>query len=301
MKVVTGWGVQWDIQWHVLIGADSFWIPPHLMIYAGVSAAALLSFGILVWDTRRGTGGVTVLGLSGSRGFHLAAWGIALTLIAAPIDQLWHRLFGIDVTFWSPPHVMAILGSTINAWACLIIAREVYPEGGRARLAAMLLTGALLYGSLFLMVDPAFHIAYLYGGVRFYTSAILAALILPLALVPAARLSGNRWAPVCVLVIVSLVGMVGHRIALVGLPLLYVGVAAVFAMALVDARSRPVASTIAFSLILFIGGGWFIAGTLAHAPMVPGAGPTAVAFAITLAAALVGGVASRRLSDTLEA
>jgi hypothetical protein len=342
MKVVTGWGVQWDIQWHVLIGADSFWIPPHLMIYAGVSAAALLSFGILVWDTRRGTGGVTVLGLSGSRGFHLAAWGIALTLIAAPIDQLWHRLFGIDVTFWSPPHVMAILGSTINAWACLIIAREVYPEGGRARLAAMLLTGALLYGSLFLMVDPAFHIAYLYGGVRFYTSAILAALILPLALVPAARLSGNRWAPVCVLVIGSLVGMVGHRIALVGLdmiqpvsvieeeiakdptsliavanitarkngtapgrigglPLLYVGVAAVFAMALVDARSRPVASTIAFSLILFIGGGWFIAGTLAHAPMVPGAGPTAVAFAITLAAALVGGGTSRRLSDTLEA
>jgi hypothetical protein len=155
-------------------------------------------------------------------------------------------------------------------------------------------------------------------------------------------LSGNRWAPVCVLVIGSLVGMVGHRIALVGLdmiqpvsvieeeiakdptsliavdnitarkngtapgrigglPLLYVGVAAVFAMALVDARSRPVASTTAFSLILFIGGGWFIAGTLAHAPMVPGAGPTAVAFAITLAAALVGGVASRRLSDTLEA
>jgi hypothetical protein len=46
-KIVTGWGVQWDIQWHVLIGRDSFWIPPHLMTYAGVSAAVFLSFGVL--------------------------------------------------------------------------------------------------------------------------------------------------------------------------------------------------------------------------------------------------------------
>src|SRR2546426_4151944 len=35
-KVVSSWGVQWDIQWHTLIGRDSFWIAPHLMTYAGV-------------------------------------------------------------------------------------------------------------------------------------------------------------------------------------------------------------------------------------------------------------------------
>ncbi len=72
-KIVTGWGVQWDIQWHVLIGRDSFWIPPHLITYAGVSAAVFLSFGMLFWETWRGTGEVRVLGLFGSRGFHLAA------------------------------------------------------------------------------------------------------------------------------------------------------------------------------------------------------------------------------------
>ena len=48
-KIVTGWGVQWDIQWHVLIGRDSFWIPPHLITYAGVSAAVFLSFGVLCY------------------------------------------------------------------------------------------------------------------------------------------------------------------------------------------------------------------------------------------------------------
>lgn len=28
-KIVGGWGLQWDIQWHVLIGRDSFWIRWH--------------------------------------------------------------------------------------------------------------------------------------------------------------------------------------------------------------------------------------------------------------------------------
>jgi hypothetical protein len=339
-KIVTGWGVQWDIQWHVLIGRDSFWIPPHLITYAGVSAAVLLSFGVLFWGTWRGTGALRVLGLRGSRGFHLAAWGIAVTVIAAPIDDLWHRLFGIDVTLWSPPHLLGILGAVINAWACLTIAKEVYPAGSGARLAAMVLTGAALYGSLHLVVDPSFRIAYLYGGVRFYTFAAIAAFLLPLALVPAARLSGNRWTPALVLVVVAFVGAAGLWVARAGfevmqpvsvieeeiakdptspiavanitarkngvtpgrvggLPLLYMGSAAVVGMALVDARRRPVTSTVAFGLLLFVVGGWFISARPALAPMVPGAGPTLAAFFITLVAALAGGAAAKRLSDAL--
>jgi len=91
-KLIGGWGVQWDIQWHVLIGRDSFWIPPHLMTYAGVALTVLISFGILAWDTARGAGSVRVLGLRSTRGFHLAAWGIAITVLAAPFDDFWHRM-----------------------------------------------------------------------------------------------------------------------------------------------------------------------------------------------------------------
>src|SRR2546425_11531090 len=80
-KIFTGGGVQWDIQWHVLIGRDSFWIPPHLMTYAGVGATVLISFGVLAWETWNGTGPVRRLGFSGTRGFHLAAWGIAITVL----------------------------------------------------------------------------------------------------------------------------------------------------------------------------------------------------------------------------
>jgi hypothetical protein len=339
-KVIAGWGVQWDIQWHVLIGRDSFWIPPHLMTYAGVSGAVLLSFGMLFLETWRGTGAMRVLGLTGSRGFHLAAWGIAVTILAAPIDDLWHRLFGIDVTLWSPPHLMGILGVVINGWACLTIAREVYPAGSRVRFAAMAVTGAGLYGSLHLTVDPTFRLAYLYGGVGFYSFAILGALMLPLALVPTARVSGNRWAPIVALVVVALVGMAGLRVARAGfeviqpvsvieaeiakdptspiavanitarkngftpgrvggLPLLVMGLVPVVAMSLVDARRRPVASTVAYGLLFFIVGGWRVAGLPALAPMTPGLGTTVIAFALTAATALVGGLAARRLADAL--
>ena len=111
-KVLAGWGVQWDIQWHV---HDR----PRLVLDPAAShdlCRRQRGRHPLLRHARssrrwRGTGAVRVLGLSGSRGFHLAAWGIAVTILAAPIDDLWHRLFGIDVTLWSPPHLMGILGS----------------------------------------------------------------------------------------------------------------------------------------------------------------------------------------------
>src|SRR5439155_24996921 len=52
-KVLASWGVQWDIQWHTIIGRDSFWIAPHLMTYTGVTLTVLLSFGALAVTTLR--------------------------------------------------------------------------------------------------------------------------------------------------------------------------------------------------------------------------------------------------------
>jgi hypothetical protein len=44
--LVTVWGTSWDIRWHLLIGRDSFWIPPHQMTYSGVTVIVLVSFGV---------------------------------------------------------------------------------------------------------------------------------------------------------------------------------------------------------------------------------------------------------------
>src|SRR5207245_10223377 len=198
-KVVSSWGVQWDIQWHTLIGRDSFWIAPHLMTYAGVVVMVGLSFGVLAATTLspswRGGDVVRVLGLTGTRGFHLAAWGIALTVLAAPIDDLWHRLFGLDVTLWSPPHLLGLFGVAINTLACLLIAREAYPAPSRARYVGVVIAASLFYGCLAVALRPSARLAYLYGGSWVYTYPILGALLLPLALVTAARVARRRSAP----------------------------------------------------------------------------------------------------------
>jgi len=182
--------------------------------------------------------------------------------------------------------------------------------------------------------------AYLYGGVRYHTFAILASILLPLALVPAARLTANRWAPVLVLVLVVAMGMAGQRIARVGFeivqpvsviedeiakdptspiavatimgrkngttpgrvggwPLMVMGIGPVLALSLVDARTRPLAATLAFGIVLFGVASWLLPGRPALAPMAPGLAPSAMAFALTIAAALLGGMTATRLSEAL--
>ncbi|MBI2160216.1 MAG: hypothetical protein HYU25_07560 [Candidatus Rokubacteria bacterium] len=343
-KVVSSWGVQWDIQWHVVIGRDSFWIPPHLMIYAGVTLIALLSFGVLAWTTLRPSSvrgaTVRVLGLTGTRGFHLAAWGIAITLLAAPIDDLWHRLFGIDVSLWSPPHLLGLLGAAVNTLGCFVIAREVYPARSRAGFAALVLTGTLLLVGLHFALQPTFRFAYLYGSVFFHGYAMLAPLLVPLALVATARLTGSRWVPVLVLLCVIVLGLAGRQIARAGFQILQpvsviqeeiakdptspiavanaiarengtepgttagpaqlLGLVPVAAMVFVDPRRRPIAATVAYALVLFGVMGVRLAGLPAFRPLVPAAAETLGALFVTGAAGLAGGWIAGRVAALLD-
>ena len=337
---VTGWGTQWDIQWHMRIGRDSFWIPPHLMTYSGVTALVLVSFGVLAWTSARALGGadrqpgtVRVIGVTGTPGYHLAAWGIALTVLAAPIDDLWHRLFGLDVTLWSPPHLLGLLGGLINAGACWLIAQEAYPAGSRARLAAIVLAGALVYAGIGLGVQPGIRIAYVHGGIRFFTYPILAALLVPLALVVTARLSRLRAAPVLALLVVFLIGTAGAEVARAGFAwtqpvsflaeeiakdptsplamaheiarrngttagafnpvLLATALLASLVMVAVDARRRPVLASFAYGVTLFVALSIVLARMPAVAQSVPSMPETAVALVLTALAGLAGGAMAR--------
>jgi hypothetical protein len=343
-KVLASWGVQWDIQWHTIIGRDSFWIAPHVMTYAGVTLTVLLSWGALALTTLRPSRAagdvVRMAGLVGTRGFHLASWGIALTVLAAPIDDLWHRLFGIDVTLWSPPHLLGLLGAAVNTLGCFLIAGEVYPAASRARFVAILATGALLFIGLHLAVQPSFRIAYLQAGVLFHFYSMLAALVLPLAYVTTARLSGSRWAPAVVLVGAVALGLVGQQLARLGFDLLQpisvieaeiakdptspiavanivarrngtvpgattsvaqlLGLIPLAAMVALDARRRPVAASVAYAAVLFGLMAWRLGRLPAYRGLVPGAGETLVALVLTLAAGVAGGWAAGRLARLLE-
>jgi hypothetical protein len=200
-KILGGWGVQWDIRWHLLIGRDSFWIAPHVMTYAGVTAGALLAFGVLALETARAwrgdpvPDGVRLWGLTGTRGFHLAWWGMGLTILAAPIDDLWHRLFGIDVTLWSPPHLLGLAGAQVNTLGCLAIALELWPVSRPVARTALLAAGTLLLAAFYITVDPSIQTAFRRGGVFFFTWAILGALAFAFTFALTAHLTALRSAP----------------------------------------------------------------------------------------------------------
>ena len=330
-KLVGAWGLGWDIQWHMAIGRDSFWIAPHLMIYASVTAGLVLAWGVLAYEWLKG--------VASTRGFRLAALGLVLVVLAAPIDDLWHRLFGLDVTLWSPPHLLALFGSAVSALGCLLIATEVYSLRSWAGRAASLVAGALLYGGIRVTLDPSWLFAYSYGGILFHSFAILAALTLPLALVTAARVTGLRWAPVFAVSLSFAVGIVGQQVARAGFailqPVSFIGdevardasspiavgreiaeknravpppswalrLALPFVpaalMALTDPRRRPGVAAIVYGVAVFTAYAWFLSTLPAYAPLTPTGVETAAALALTVAYGASGGLAARWLSTQL--
>lgn len=346
LKVVGGWGLTWDIRWHMTVGRDSFWIAPHVMIYASVALGVLVAFGILARDTERVRRGrpappdsVRVLGLVGTRGFHVSAWGLALVVVAAPIDDLWHRLFGLDVSLWSPPHLLGLFGSVVSTVGCLVAAVEVHRRGA-ARLAALLLGGALFYAGVRVTLDPAFLIGYTRGGLAFHLFALLGAVLLPAALLAVGRLTDRRWAPVAAVAVAVGLGVVGAQVARAGFAVLQpvsyldeeiakdptspialgneiarrnraaadpwlvrlalpLAAAAVFAG--VDGRRRPIAAGAAHGVALLGAYGWYLASRPAFAPLTPTAVETGAALVLAAVAGAAGGVLGRGLVGALEA
>jgi hypothetical protein len=108
-------GGVWDIAWHHTLGRDTFWSPPHLVLYSGVGVMGFVCLAVVMHPTVGRSGRRTVdfmlvalWGLRAPRGFALAWAGAFGAVLSAPFDEAWHRLFGIDVTVWSPPHLFAI-------------------------------------------------------------------------------------------------------------------------------------------------------------------------------------------------
>jgi hypothetical protein len=116
-------GLGWDVRWHSTFGRDSFWSPPHLLMYSGIALSGFLCIGVVLRDTWRyyhRAPGVTdattwpIFGyFRGPLGFAVTGCGMAVLLFAAPFDNWWHELYGLDVTLWAPFHVMGLIGAFI--------------------------------------------------------------------------------------------------------------------------------------------------------------------------------------------
>src|SRR5919108_2598444 len=100
-------GAYWDDATHTEKGRDSFLIPPHIALYAGVTlAGAALVAWALLFARRNG-----MRAILGQKALLLALLSVAVTLGAGPVDNAWHLAFGRDAVLWSPPHVLGAIGS----------------------------------------------------------------------------------------------------------------------------------------------------------------------------------------------
>ena len=124
LLLLAEFGLAWDRRWHDMVGRDQFWIPPHIMMYTGIAGAGLIALCVVLVDTLRyyqkkagvdDSSTVNILWFfHAPLGFIFLGIGMLIDAIAAPLDNYWHVLYGVDVTFWAPFHLMGHLGAVIG-------------------------------------------------------------------------------------------------------------------------------------------------------------------------------------------
>src|SRR5215217_3081728 len=122
-------GMLWDISLHIGVGRDEGPLanPAHFLILFGlfgVFAGGVLACSMPL-DVKPGPAAIGFL-----RGWDVPVGGVLLTgagfyaLLGFPLDDIWHRLFGQDVTLWGPTHLMLITGAGLSIIGLLILEQE---------------------------------------------------------------------------------------------------------------------------------------------------------------------------------
>jgi len=139
-------GAYWDVAWHVDQGRETFWSPPHLLIYSGILAIVV---SVLASIALAGGGPCRALREHRGLRFALAAGGAALA--SAPFDEAWHGLFGLDVSIWSPPHLLLLFGSAASMLGLALLHADRLPRLGARVAVVMLAAAALLIVGIFVL------------------------------------------------------------------------------------------------------------------------------------------------------
>jgi hypothetical protein len=199
--VVAVWGYYWDVSWHIDRGRDpgAFANPAHWFIIVGLDGIAFAGVLAFFLGDGRSPSAVRLTDKWSvpAGAFLLGACGL-IALAGFPLDDIWHRLFGQDVTAWGPTHIQMIGGAslaTLGAWALSIEGRRAAGDGltplGRrmVRFEDISLAGAFLVGLSTLQVEFDFGVPQF----RLIEQPVLLALAAGIGLV-AARIRAGRGA-----------------------------------------------------------------------------------------------------------
>jgi hypothetical protein len=131
-------GLLWDEIWHRRYGGfgnDFLW-PPHFLLYGSLSIIAVCATGGLAWIAVRSQGtwrqrfrSESLIGLLGLTAAYLT--------FNAPVDALWHEIYGVDITAWSLPHLTLFGGMAVVLMISMPLVLSNLPKSGWRQLEGM--------------------------------------------------------------------------------------------------------------------------------------------------------------------
>jgi hypothetical protein len=212
--LIAVFGFYWDVSTHIDNGRDPgpFANPSHWFIIfglLGIALAGVLSL-LLGVDEEHPTAIRLREGWHGPIGGVLVSVCGIIALLGFPMDDVWHRIFGQDVTLWSPTHIQMVGGASLSTLCLWILigegrrdpaydaSREHFPH-----LVDMLMAGAFLVGASTLQAEFDFAVPQF----RLLYQPVLIMLAAGIALVPARIRLGRGGALKAVIVFVAIRGI----------------------------------------------------------------------------------------------
>ncbi len=125
-SVLEIWGGSWDITSHLLGAPETFFTPPHTILYSGVGislAASILASIVLFRDKE-------LRNTSSSFSMKLIIIGSVIQIFAGPSDYAWHEMFGTDGLL-SPTHLTLITGILIQSVGIVLGLTRLIPHDFR--------------------------------------------------------------------------------------------------------------------------------------------------------------------------
>ena len=160
------------------MGRDTLFEPPHIFLYAFVSAAII--GGVYGWYRMR------------EKVWKRLAIILLIVPSSAPFDEFWHRLYGVEdlstpFIIWAPPH-LALVSAIVISWILLLPLVNKEKDVHARRLFGSIIFAAILIATLgmaapFQPIGP-------YHVIGFWGAGVLAAIFAGVLLTAQKWLSG---------------------------------------------------------------------------------------------------------------
>ena len=311
--ILALFGMYWDISLHIDEGRDDGPLanPAHYPILFGLIGVFVAGW-LAIALPRGGRPGPAPIRLAPDwyapvGGVLIAVCG-AFALLGFPLDDMWHRLFGQDVTLWGPTHLMMLGGAAMTLVGQAVLLREGMRERGSRRgehsapplvtqvrrvgLMAGLLIGLSIFQAEFDFGVPQFRMVF---------QPMLIALAAGFALVAARIWIGRGGAIAAALIFLAARGAISVAVGPVlgettpAFPLYAVEALCVELAGLALGRDRPLALGMAGGILagtIGFASEWAWSGVVMQLPWTPGLLPEGLLFAAVagVAGGLLGGL-----------